>query len=591
MSGLLQLTEPGATEQHETVKAIGIDLGTTNSLVGYANAGDITLFKGANDDPRVRSEVIVTDSSVSVACDATSEGTHISSAKRYMGRAGGDIQQDEAHQIDLEASTSVVQYLAGTRHISPVEVSAEILRYLKIRAETALGDDVTKAVITVPAYFDDAARAATKDAAKLAGLEVLRLLNEPTAAAVAYGLDSGAEGVYVIYDFGGGTFDVSVLKLEKGVFQVLATGGDTIGGDDIDSAIAHYLYGDITKETLATARKIKEVYCQTGSQAELSEEDFYNLLHPLVEKTLHICRETLHHAGYQANDIDGVVMVGGSTRIPEVQKTVGDFFGKQPLNTLDPDQVVAMGAAIQAEALTQGSDTLLLDVTPLSLGIETMGGLVEKIIPRNSTTPVAKAQEFTTYQDGQTAMKIHVVQGDREMVDQCRSLATFELRGIPPMVAGAARIQVTFQVDADGLLTVSAKEQTTGTSQTVEVKPSYGLSEEEMIQMLIDSQRYGQADMERRLLEETRVNAAQLLQTIENALEEDGKLLNDQESEALQQALQGLQNSLASTDRNEIQSQCKAVEEASAVFAERRIEHHINKALQGKQVGSVAAKI
>jgi molecular chaperone HscA len=513
--------------------------------------------------------------------------------------------------------TDMVKLRIGGRARSPVEISAEILKALRARAEAALEKPIERAVITVPAYFDDAARTATRDAARVAGLEVLRLVNEPTAAALAYGLDKGSEGLYAVYDLGGGTFDFSLLRMDKGVFQVLATGGDTaLGGDDFDRAIAERMLAErqrdgladridetAIKRALGLARQMKEQLSsrdQTSGRLELdgkpsfhalTRSEFEAMIAAPAERTLDIARGVLADAGVGAAELQGIVMVGGSTRVPLVRGRVGKVFGKPPLTDIDPDEVVALGAALQAESLTGGGDTLLIDVSPLSLGLETMGGIVEKIVPRNTPIPVQLAQEFTTYQDGQTAMAIHVVQGEREMVPDCRSLARFELHGIPPMTAGAARIRVTFAVDADGLLTVSAEERTTGVAQRVEVIPSYGLSHDDMAEMLYDSLDHAEDDMAQRLLAEARVEARRGLLALEAALAKDSALLSEAERAGLDGARFRLETAISGDDRDEINAAAEALETLSKPFAERRMDRGIREALAGVSVSDLERRV
>jgi len=628
MVQVLQIMEPGETldpHEGETDFAIGIDLGTTNSVVAMSTDNVVDVFTDEEGGALVPSVVAYAPDGSAIVGELAKRlllsrpDSVVSSIKRLMGRGpedlkslGGQLPFDLAPAGDDESQ--LVRLNVGGQTLTPIEISADILKDLKDRAETHLSGKVKKAVITVPAYFDDAQRTATKDAARLAGLDVLRLVNEPTAAALAYGLDKGAEGHYIVFDLGGGTFDVSLLRMQKGVFQVLATGGESaLGGDDFDHAVAeHFLtqrkseLGDVSlssaeaKVALMTARLAKE--CLTKSKSgewaltigdtttnhSLDVETFNGLISADVNRTIKICHEVLTEAGFDPEDVAGVVLVGGSTRVPLVRQAVGDYFGKDPLADIDPDQVVAVGAALQAEALTVGSDTLLLDITPLSLGLETMGGLVEKVIVRNTPIPVAKAQEFTTFKDGQSAMAIHVVQGEREMVDQNRSLARFNLTGIPPMAAGAAHVRVTFQVDADGLLTVSAAEDTSGIEQHVEVKPSYGLSEEEMTQMLYDSMANAKDDMELRLLAEARVEAERAMNAVTSALQADCRLLSVEERERIGEKMDVLHHILKGDDREAINGAAKDLDVATQAFAEKRMDKGIRDALTGVEITALS---
>ncbi|MBL4747504.1 MAG: Fe-S protein assembly chaperone HscA [Magnetovibrio sp.] len=628
MVQVLQIMEPGATldpHEGEADFAIGIDLGTTNSVVAISSDNTTEVLKDEDGGALVPSIVAYAPDGSAIVGELAKRlllsrpDSVVSSIKRLMGRGpedlkslGGQLPFDLAPEDQGEGR--LVRLNVGGKILTPVEISADILRSLRERAENHVSAKVKKAVITVPAYFDDAQRTATRDAARLAGLEVLRLVNEPTAAALAYGLDKGAEGLYAIFDLGGGTFDISLLRMQKGVFQVLATGGDAaLGGDDFDHAIADYFLqqrqaelGEVNlssaevKVALMTARLAKE--CLTKSDRgdwvltvddkitkhSLDRMTFDGLIDADVARTVKICHEVLTEAGFDPQDIKGVVLVGGSTRVPKVHEAVEAYFGAKPLSDIDPDQVVAVGAALQAEALTTGSDTLLLDITPLSLGLETMGGLVEKVILRNTPIPVAKAQEFTTFKDGQTAMVIHVVQGEREMVDQNRSLARFNLTGIPPMAAGAAHIRVTFQVDADGLLTVSAAEDTSGIEQHVDVKPSYGLDESEMTKMLYDSMVNAKDDMDLRLLTEARVEAERAMNAVTSALQADFKLLNDEEREAIGEKMDILHHTIKGNDRDAINVAAKDLDVATQAFAEIRMDKGIREALTGVEIATLS---
>nr|WP_315465082.1 Fe-S protein assembly chaperone HscA [uncultured Rhodoferax sp.] len=616
---LLQISEPGQSPNpHERRIAIGIDLGTTHSLVAAVRNGVSECLPDAEGRVVLPSVVRYLDADRrqigfdALASQTVDPGNTIASVKRLMGRGVADVAHSEKLPYALvdEPGMARIRTIAGIK--SPVEISAEILATLRFRAEDSFNDDIFGAVITVPAYFDDAQRQATKDAAQLAGLNVLRLINEPTAAAIAYGLDNAAEGVYAIYDLGGGTFDISILRLSQGVFEVLSTGGDSaLGGDDYDRVLAEAilarsgLSADTAEDQavlMAAARACKEalsdediatveVELSTGDvDLSFNREEFEAATLSLTARTLQAVRKALRDAGLGKEEVKGVVLVGGSTRMPQIKRAVGEFFGQDPLTNLNPDEVVALGAAIQANQLAGNNpsgDLLLLDVIPLSLGVETMGGLVERIVPRNQTIPTAMAQDFTTYKDGQTALALHVVQGERDLVADCRSLARFELRGIPPMAAGAARIRVTFTVDADGLLNVSAKEQVSGVEARIDVKPSYGLTDDQIAAMLKDSFSTAEADMRARALVEARVDADRLLLATRSALDIDGDLLDEAERASVDQAMLHVREAIGVTDPAVIEAAVKALADVTEPFAAMRMNRGITKALAGKNIEAI----
>ncbi len=625
MIGLMQIAEPGmSTAPHEERYAVGIDLGTTNSLVAIVLNADVEVIADEKGRRLLPSVVrYLPEGGVAVGWEAleaatTDAANTISSVKRLMGRGLKDVEGSIIFPYEFEDTPGMVKIRTRAGVKTPVEVSAEILKTLRERAEKRLAAELVGAVITVPAYFDDAQRQATKDAARLAGLNVLRLLNEPTAAALAYGLDNAAEGEYLIYDLGGGTFDVSLLRLTKGVFEVLATGGNSaLGGDDFDhrlvcwaidklgAGLAPDILSGPDKRTLTLAVKAaREALTQKDFvrvradlsdgrklDAMLTREEFDAMTAHLVQKTIDAVKNVLADASMDKSAVKGVVLVGGATRMPCVRAAVEAFFGRAPFCDIDPDQVVAVGAAMQANKLagntSGGEDWLLLDVTPLSLGIETMGGLVEKIIPRNTAIPTAMAQDFTTFKDGQTAMAIHVVQGEREVVDKCRSLARFELRGIPPMAAGAARIRVTYQIDADGLLSVSARETHTGVESSIVVKPSYGLTDEDVISMLRDGTQSAKADMLERELREQRVEAMRLIESTRSALEADGDLLDQAERGTIEASMKALEEAARGEDAHVIKEAAERLTRDTGEFAARRMDRSIREALSGRTVEAV----
>ena len=613
---LLQISEPGQTpDPHQRRVAIGIDLGTTHSLVASIRHGHAECLPDEQGRILLPSAVRYLEDGgrqighEALAAQAQDPANTLVSFKRFMGRRVADIQGHDKLPYDFVDHPGMLGLNTRAGEKSPVELSAEVLATLRFRAEDSFNDDIYGAVITVPAYFDDAQRQATKDAAQMAGLNVLRLINEPTAAAIAYGLENGSEGLYAIYDLGGGTFDISILRLAKGIFEVVATGGDSaLGGDDYDHALADWALGQWgLTELPATERRALLVQARATKQAltdapeaalaltlagqdrtlTISRAQFAQITQPLTDRTIASVRQVLRAAKLGKDEVQGVVMVGGSTRMPVVREAVEAFFGKQPLTNLNPDEVVALGAAIQANQLagnSQDGEILLLDVIPLSLGLEMMGGLVERIIPRNSTIPTARAQDFTTFKDGQTALAVHVVQGERDQVEHCRSLARFELRGIPPMAAGAARIRVTFQVDADGLLSVSAREEVSGVQAEITVKPSYGLSDEQVTQMLKDSFGTAEEDMQERALREARVEAERMVLATHGALAKDADLLSADEQAQIDALMVAVIQASQGTDAKAIDDAVKALADGTEAFAAARMNRGIQQALSGRQI-------